>query len=97
MSRRFVLVSYDMAEDRRRNRVAKTLRDYGDRIQYSVFCCQVNPRELHRLKQLLQDVVKGDCDRIFFVDAGKVDGQKPMPEVSYIGQPWAPEERAQII
>lgn len=32
-----VLVSYDIAEDRLRNRVARILLDYGTRIQYSVF------------------------------------------------------------
>ncbi len=97
MARRFVLVSYDVASDRRRNRVAKTLRDYGDRIQYSVFCCQVNAREFLRLKNLLQERVDRDDDRILFVDVGEVKGQKPAPEVSYLGQAWVPEERSQIV
>ncbi len=31
------VISYDIVDDRRRNRVAKTLLDYGARVQYSVF------------------------------------------------------------
>ena len=33
----FFVVAYDIADDRRRNRVAKILEDYGDRVQESVF------------------------------------------------------------
>lgn len=33
----FIVVAYDIADDRRRNRVAKILEDYGDRVQESVF------------------------------------------------------------
>ena len=32
-----VVISYDIANDRRRNKVASTLLDYGKRVQYSVF------------------------------------------------------------
>ena len=33
----FVVVAYDIADDRRRTRVANILEDYGDRVQESVF------------------------------------------------------------
>ena len=97
MARRFVLIGYDVTSDRRRARIAKTLHDYGDRIQYSIFCCQVNARELLRLKGLLGERVSAEDDRILFIDAGEVKGQKPTPDVSYIGQAWNPEERSQIV
>ncbi|OQZ02428.1 MAG: CRISPR-associated endonuclease Cas2 [Candidatus Brocadia sp. UTAMX1] len=35
----FIVVTYDIMDDRRRNRVAKTMEDYGTRVQYSVFEC----------------------------------------------------------
>lgn len=31
------VISYDIADDRRRNRIFKLLKDYGQWIQYSVF------------------------------------------------------------
>lgn len=97
MARRFILVCYDITDDRRRLQVAKTLRDYGDRIQFSVFCCQVNRRELHRLKEQLKENASEERDSILFLDAGAVRGLKPVPNISCIGQPWQPGERSQIV
>src|SRR5262245_31991344 len=33
----FYLIAYDIPNDQRRTKVAKTLEDFGDRVQYSVF------------------------------------------------------------
>ncbi len=33
----FFLVTYDISEDKRRNKTANILQDYGQRVQYSVF------------------------------------------------------------
>lgn len=33
----FFVISYDIADDKRRNKVAKCLENYGCRVQYSVF------------------------------------------------------------
>ena len=46
----FVLVSYDVSTTdskgpRRLNRVAKACKDYGQRVQYSVFECIVDPAQ----------------------------------------------------
>ena len=30
-------VAYDITDDKRRNKVAKILKDFGKRVQYSVF------------------------------------------------------------
>ena len=35
----FYLVSYDIPDTKRRTKLAKTLEDFGDRVQYSVFEC----------------------------------------------------------
>jgi CRISPR-associated protein Cas2 len=50
--RRVFLVSYDIPDDKRRNRVFKLLTGWGDHVQYSVFCCQLNPRECHQLERI---------------------------------------------
>ena len=41
-------VAYDITDDKRRNRVAKILKDFGTRIQYSVFECDTDRRALLR-------------------------------------------------
>lgn len=40
----FVVVSYDIVNDRQRQRLAKVLGDYGQRVQKSVFECRVDER-----------------------------------------------------
>jgi CRISPR-associated protein Cas2 len=57
----FVLVSYDVATTtregkRRLRRVARACLDYGQRVQNSVFECQVDPEKWTRLKlRLLEE------------------------------------------
>ena len=55
----YLVISYDIKDDKRRLKVHKTLKDYGLWVQYSVFECHVtNVQYLylrHRLKQLLDD------------------------------------------
>ena len=51
----FVIVSYDVATDdgkgqRRLRRVARACKDYGQRVQYSVFECIVDPAQWTKLK-----------------------------------------------
>ena len=53
-----ILVTYDVATstdggERRLRRVAKTCKDYGQRVQNSVFECKVDPGQFTFLKQRL--------------------------------------------
>jgi len=95
--RRFFLVSYDIPDDRRRTRIFKLLHGWGERVQYSVFCCQLNPRERHRLMDELKKHMNQDEDQTLLLDAGSVEGEHPLPEIDYIGKTWKPEPRSQIV
>ena len=76
MSRRFYLVSYDVKDDLRRSRVAKLLLDHGDRVQYSVFCCQLNAQERVRLRAALNEQLHHDDDQALILDALSVGGRQ---------------------
>jgi CRISPR-associated protein Cas2 len=39
-----IVVSYDVPDDRRRTRLAHTPKDFGERVQYSVFECRLDER-----------------------------------------------------
>jgi CRISPR-associated protein Cas2 len=52
----FILISYDIPDNKRRTKIAKILEDYGDRVQYSVFECEISARHL---KQLLKELGAG--------------------------------------
>ena len=97
MSRRFFIVSYDVSDDRRRTRIAKTLLDFGDRVQFSVFCCQLSPRERVQLEQRLKEGLNQAEDQVLFVDVGAVEGATPQPDVRYVGRRWDVAPRSQIV
>ncbi len=43
------IISYDIENDRIRRKIAKTLEDYGKRVQYSVFECNINQSHFEKL------------------------------------------------
>lgn len=70
----FVLVSYDVniksdGGQRRLRRVSKVCKNYGQRVQFSVFECIVDPTQFTLLKQkLLKEIdVKKDSLRFYFL------------------------------
>jgi len=71
----FVLVSYDVALDdetgaRRLRRVAKACKDFGQRVQYSVFECIVDPAQWAVLKQRLISEIDEEKDSLRFYYLG---------------------------
>jgi len=71
----FVLVSYDVSTTdlkgpRRLNRVAKACKDYGQRVQYSVFECIVDPAQWAVLKERLIKEIDQEQDSLRFYYLG---------------------------
>ena len=71
----FVIVSYDVATDegkgqRRLRRVARACEDYGQRVQYSVFECIVDPAQWTKLKERLISEINPDKDSLRFYYLG---------------------------
>ena len=71
----FVLVSYDVATDegngqRRLRRVARACKDYGQRVQYSVFECIVDPAQWTMLKDRLISEIDPEKDSLRFYYLG---------------------------
>jgi CRISPR-associated protein Cas2 len=71
----FVLVSYDVSTTdpggpRHLNRVAKACKDYGQRVQYSVFECLVDPAKWAVLRQRLIDEIDQEVDSLRFYFLG---------------------------
>ena len=62
----FVVVSYDITNDRRRLKVMKTLEGFGERVQYSVFECRLKRQDLQRLKKRLKGLIQAEEDDVRF-------------------------------
>lgn len=74
-----VLVSYDVATSDvggsgRLRRVAKACKDYGQRVQFSVFECVVDPGQWERLRHRLVGLIDEDRDSLRFYYLGANGG-----------------------
>jgi CRISPR-associated protein Cas2 len=70
-----VLVTYDVRSSegdgaRRLRAVAKACRDYGQRVQYSVFEIEVDPAQWAKLKARLERVIDPDHDSLRYYHLG---------------------------
>ena len=70
-----VLVAYDVRTSeggpRRLRRVAKACRDFGQRVQYSVFEIEVDPAQWTSLRARLESLIASEHDslRYYFLGA----------------------------
>ena len=96
MARRRYLVAYDISDDDRRNRVFKTLNGFGERVQYSVFLCELNAREIIALKSKLLPVIHQREDQIMLVDLGAVDGERSST-METLGRALSTQERVIVV
>jgi CRISPR-associated endonuclease Cas2 len=51
------IVSYDITSNKLRRKVEKELKNYGIRLQYSVFSCRISTVELQNLRSGLLDLL----------------------------------------
>ena len=72
MRNRYV-VTYDISDDDRRNKVFTTLRGHGDHIQYSVFRCDLSDSERITMIATLHPLIDHNEDQILMIDLGPVD------------------------
>ncbi len=60
----FVLISYDITNDRKRYRVMKLLKNYGHRVQKSVFECELEEHHLLRLREQIRKEIVPEDDSV---------------------------------
>lgn len=89
----FVVISYDIKDDKRRSRIFKTLKNFGQWMQYSVFECEVDKMNFLKLKDRLDHLIDAEEDdsvRFYFLcesckrQVERVGGEKPREEGAVI-------------
>ena len=69
-----VLVTYDVASDgdgpKRLRRLSRAVKDYGQRVLYSVFECEVDPAQWAALRARLEAEIDSERDSIRFYYLG---------------------------
>ncbi len=96
MGRKRFLFSYDISDDDRRTKVFKTLRDHGDHVQYSVFLCELNTRELAALRERLTPMIHQLDDQLIVLDMGAVT-RDLSASLEVMGKPYSPPVRVQVV
>lgn len=81
-----VLITYDVktetdAGKSRLRKVSKKCRDYGQRVQNSVFECLIDPAQLRQLQDALKKIIDPEVDSLRFYYLG--DNWKP--RIEHIG------------
>ena len=81
------LVTYDISDDKRLRQVFKTMRNYGDHLQYSVFECRLTRMDFVRLRAELDEIIHHDEDQVLFIDLGPAEGRGDRV-ITALGKPY---------
>ncbi len=66
MAEQFILVTYDISDDRRRTKLHNALLDYGTPVQYSVFECLVDEAREKALRRAVKRIARAKLDSVRF-------------------------------
>ena len=73
MLRRRLLVTYDIRDQRRLRAVHRTMKSYGDPLQYSVFICDLSDIERIRMTDALSAQMNLAADSVAIINLGNTD------------------------
>ena len=59
-----LVLAYDIPDDKRRDRLRKTLLRFGTPVQYSVFECDLTPRQVQRMRRAILEVIELPDDNV---------------------------------
>ena len=91
------IVAYDIADPKRLRRVHRTMRGYGDALQYSVFRCILSPSERVLLLEALTPIINHRQDQVMFINLGPANGRAHV-SIETLGRALASEpERIAVI
>ena len=76
MARRRFLIAYDISDPKRLRQVCKTMEEYGERLQYSVFVCDLSRSELVHARATVERQMNLGEDSIVIVDLGETDSAR---------------------
>ncbi len=91
------LVAYDISEQKRLHNVFKTMKGFGEHLQYSVFICDLSYKEKALLISKLNEIIHHREDRVMVVNLGRV-GFRADQRIEFLGkQEELPDDQALIV
>lgn len=85
-----VMISYDVVENKKRFKLMKFLKDYGSRVQKSVFECDLTPTIYKKVKTGVEAIINKRKDRVRYYRICKGCAEKV--EISGWGEVTEEEE-----
>jgi len=73
--RNVYLVAYDVRDPKRLRKIHRALRGFGGTLQFSIFHCELTPKEKQLLIGDVSDIIHHHEDRVLLVDVGPRDGR----------------------
>ncbi|MBE6484269.1 MAG: CRISPR-associated endonuclease Cas2 [Actinomycetaceae bacterium] len=93
-NRRRYLIAYDIRKPGRLRRICKLMEANGERLQYSVFICDLTRSELVHLRAAGEGIMNLDEDSVVIVDLGEVGEDR----FTFVGRRAVlPTQGAQIV
>ncbi len=91
------IVSYDIADPKRLRRVHRTMRGFGDPLQYSVFRCDLSATERLLLREALTPLLNQREDQVLLINLGPA-AARGAESIETLGRALAEEgERLAVI
>lgn len=90
------VVSYDIMNPRRLQKVHKTMKGFGEPMHYSVFRCDLTPKGRMEMVVAISELIQHDVDRVMIIDLGPVDG-KVVERIEFLGVRTKEPPRGAII
>lgn len=88
------IVSYDICDPKRLRKMHKKLQGFGDHVQLSVFCCDLNDKERVLLQGALLDIINQREDLVMIVDVGPSGSDE---RFEFLGKRLATTDRKSVI
>ena len=83
----YIIVAYDISNNRFRNSLAKELLQFGIRTQKSIFECEVSEKELNIIRKIAKKYSQnGDFVAIYMSNKNKIkrEGKVDMLEIEHL-------------
>lgn len=69
------VVSYDIRDQKRLQKVHKAMMGFGEPLHYSVFRCDLTRKGRVEMAEAIVSLIEKDADRVMIIDMGPVDGR----------------------
>jgi len=89
----FIVVAYDIRDDKRREKICEILSQFGRRVNYSVFECILKKKEILELKRKIEKYVNKKEDTVLYYYLCQACKEKR----EIYGKPYPPPSMIKLI